>query len=379
MAEDKAQQRMVKLTGHPVSAAMNDILDRLAHGEHIDIAEINRTPEIALAKSHIAYSRPTAEIAGRDEERLHIAEQILSRGSANGVDGNGHTVYNGIVSKNSRLDIVIGLPASGKSSVIVDRLSEQFHSRLIDSDEAKKLIPEFNNGWGASVVHAESKIIEDTMLHKAIRNHDNIVYPKVGSKFNELANVIRKAKDFGYTVNVHFVDLDREIALGRMINRFIEKGRFLPLEIVDKYFDSNGNSLIAQNYEKLKKEEIIDGYSKWDNNVERGESAKLVESSFEADFTRGHRMAGERSTDKSGVDAGRNGHNVRRSSGADVRVGEKSGFHFNGHRADPGDQPTPNASRSQIPSQSGSDGERVKVGVNIKPVPRAQKFHKNRK
>lgn len=377
MAEDKAQQRMVKLTGRPVSAAMNDILDRLAHGEHIDIAEINRTPEITLAKSHIAYSRPTAEIAGRDEERLHIAEQILSRGSANGVDDNGHTVYNGIVSKNSRLDIVIGLPASGKSSVIVDRLSEQFHSRLIDSDEAKKLIPEFNNGWGASVVHAESKIIEDTMLHKAIRNHDNIVYPKVGSKFNELANVIRKAKDFGYTVNVHFVDLDREIALGRMINRFIEKGRFLPLEIVDKYFDSNGNSLIAQNYEKLKKEEIIDGYSKWDNNVERGESAKLVESSFEADFTRGHRMAGERSTDKSGVDASRNGHNVRRSSGADVRVGEKSGFHFNGHRADPGDQPTPNASRSQIPSQSGSDGERDKVSVNTKLVPRAQKFHKN--
>lgn len=379
MAEDKAQQRMVKLTGRPVSAAMNDILDRLAHGEHIDIVEINRTPEITLAKSHIAYSRPTAEIAGRDEERLHIAEQIISRGSANGVDDNGHTVYNGIVSKNSRLDIVIGLPASGKSSVIVDRLSEQFHSRLIDSDEAKKLIPEFNNGWGASVVHAESKIIEDTMLHKAIRNHDNIVYPKVGSKFNELANVIRKAKDFGYTVNVHFVDLDREIALGRMINRFIEKGRFLPLEIVDKYFDSNGNSLIAQNYEKLKKEEIIDGYSKWDNNVERGESAKLVESSFEADFTRGHRMAGERSTDKSGVDAGRNGHNVRRSSGADVRVGEKSGFHFNGHRADPGDQPTPNASRSQIPSQSGSDGEGDKVGVNTKLVPKAQKFHKNRK
>lgn len=55
------------------------------------------------------------------------------------------------------------------------------------------------------------------MLHKAIRNHDNIVYPKVGSKFNELVNVIKKAKDFGYTVNVHFMDLDREIALGRMI------------------------------------------------------------------------------------------------------------------------------------------------------------------
>lgn len=379
MAEDKAQQRIVKLTGRPVSAAMNDILDRLAHGEHIDIAEINRTPEIILAKSHIAYSRPTAEIAGRDEERLHIAEEILSRGSANGVDDNGDTIYNGIVSNDSRFDIVIGLPASGKSSVIVDRLSEQFHSRLIDSDEAKRLIPEYNDGWGASVVHVESKIIEDTMLNKAIRNHDNIVYPKVGSKFNELSNVIKKAKGFGYTVNVHFVDLDREIALGRMINRFIEKGRFLPLEIVDKYFDSNGNSLIAQNYEKLKKEEIIDGYSKWDNNVERGESAKLVESSFEADFARGYRLVGKRGTDKSGLDAGRNGHNVRRSSGADVRVGEKSGFHSDRHRADSGDELAQNTGRSQISSQSGSDAERTTVSVRTALVPKAQKYHKNRK
>lgn len=373
------QQRIVKLTGHPVSASMNDILDRLAHGEHIDIAEINQTPELILAKSYIACSRSTAEIAGRDQERLYIAEKILARGSVNGVDNNGHTVYSRDVSKDARLDIVIGLPASGKSSVIVDRLSEQFHSRLIDSDEAKKLIPEFNDGWGASVVHAESKIIEDMILHKAIKNHDNIVYPKVGSKFNELSNVIKKAKDHGYTVNVHFVELDREIALGRMINRFIEKGRFLPLEIVDKYFDSNGYSLIARNYERLKKEGIIDGYSKWDNNVERGESAKLIESSFEADFARGYQLASERSTGKSGLDTGRDGYNIRRSSGSDVRTGKKSGFRADRYRADSSNEPTQNPGRSQISLQSGSDAERAAVSVKNTPVPIVHGYHRNRK
>ena len=29
---------------------------------------------------------------------------------------------------------------------------------LIDNDEAKRLFPEFNNGWGAGVVHEESQI-----------------------------------------------------------------------------------------------------------------------------------------------------------------------------------------------------------------------------
>lgn len=69
------------------------------------------------------------------------------------VDGNEKVDYNKEVRKNSRVDIVIGLPASGKSSVIVNPLSQEFETRIIDNYEAKKLPPEFNQGWGAGVVY----------------------------------------------------------------------------------------------------------------------------------------------------------------------------------------------------------------------------------
>lgn len=72
---------------------------------------------------------------------------MLELGTAT-IDDGGEVRYNGYVAKESRLDIIIGLPASGKSSAIVDTLSQEFKSRVIDNDEAKKKIPQFNNGWG---------------------------------------------------------------------------------------------------------------------------------------------------------------------------------------------------------------------------------------
>lgn len=59
----------------------------------------------------------------------------------------GAVSFSGEIRREKRLDIVIGLPASGKSSALVEPISELYESRVIDSDEAKKLLPEFNNGW----------------------------------------------------------------------------------------------------------------------------------------------------------------------------------------------------------------------------------------
>lgn len=36
-----------------------------------------------------------------------------------------------------------------------------YKSRVVDSDEAKKLLPEYNDGWGAGVVHKESLLISE--------------------------------------------------------------------------------------------------------------------------------------------------------------------------------------------------------------------------
>lgn len=190
-------------------------------------------------------------------------------------DDSGHVSLTGEIRREKRLDIVIGLPASGKSSALVEPISEMYHSRIIDSDEAKKLLPEYNDGWGAGIVHKESQLIADRQFKAAVRNGENITYPRVGGDCDELTDIIAAVKKQGYSVYIHFNELDRNKALGRMINRFLETGRYIKPELVTKY----GNGISAT-YETLKnRSELVDGFSKWSNDVPLGCRPKLIEYS----------------------------------------------------------------------------------------------------
>lgn len=268
---------IVMLTGLPVSDEMMDIINMLDKGEYVDIDKIENTAEMKTANSHINYSIPTIDIAGREAEQIKNMFVMLKTGSST-IDNEGKTVYTGIVDESSRLDIVIGLPASGKSSAIVDTISNEFHSRIIDNDEVKKMIPEFNNGWGAGVVHKESQKIADIVFDISVERGENIVLPKVGSDAQKLLqNYIKPAIKKGYLVNLHFVDLDRNKALGRMLNRFFSEGRFLSPKLIDKYCNNSDGNKIERCYNELKNSEFISGHSRWDNDVKYGERPILVE------------------------------------------------------------------------------------------------------
>lgn len=271
------KQQIVKLTGLPVSEEMQDILQRLENKKYVTVDEISSTQEMKVARSNIDYSRPTIQLDNRLEIQANVLNQLNNFGSVT-IDGNGIVLYNGDVAKGSRLDIVIGLPASGKSSAIVDRLSQEFNSKVIDNDEAKKMIPEYNNGWGSGVVHKESQVISDRAFKHSLSNKENIVLPKIGSNADKLLkHYIEPAKEAGYTVNIHFVDLDRNKALGRMLNRFIEDGRFLDPNLIEKYAPLNQENHVQQSYEQLKENPLINGFSMWNNDVSRGERPILIE------------------------------------------------------------------------------------------------------
>ena len=300
--EDKKDRDIVLLTGLPVSDEMQDVLDKCSAGEYVDIDEVNATPEMKAAESCVSNSTPTINLKDREPIQNHVFETLMNYGSISLdesgkplVDSHGNTIYNNDVERGRRLDIVIGLPASGKSSAIVDTISYEHHSMLIDNDEAKRQFPEFNKGWGANTVHKESQIVEQAVFKQALSEGRNIVLPKVGSDAAKLlTSYISYAKDAGYKINVHFVDLDRNKALGRMMGRFIHTGRYLSPKLIDKYANERDGNRIAQAYEELKMMDVIDGYSKWDNDVGRGEKPILLEAAnLDDDFIKNARMKGD--------------------------------------------------------------------------------------
>ena len=300
--EDKKDRDIVLLTGLPVSDEMQDVLDKCSAGEQGEIDEVNATPEMKAAESCVSNSTPTINLKDREPIQNHVFETLMNYGSISLdesgkplVDSHGNTIYNNDVERGRRLDIVIGLPASGKSSAIVDTISYEHHSMLIDNDEAKRQFPEFNKGWGANTVHKESQIVEQAVFKQALSEGRNIVLPKVGSDAGKLVkSYISYAKDAGYKINVHFVDLDRNKALGRMMGRFIHTGRYLSPKLIDKYANERDGNRIAQAYEELKMMDVIDGYSKWDNDVGRGEKPILLETAnLDDDFIKNARMKGD--------------------------------------------------------------------------------------
>ncbi len=260
------------VTGETVSPQYAEALRKLESGEMITSEEYNAIPEIIEARKNVATgSSWDIKTPEREAYRQSVTDQMMNEyGSAvqTVVDGKTKTVYNGIVNRDKRADLVFGLSGSGKSSTLVDPISYKYKSRLIDSDEAKKILKaDFGNDWADGYVHKESSDIAKRMLAQAVENGENIVIPKVGDDFDKIKTLIDDLKGEGYTVYIHFNDLPPAKAAGRNFRRFATQGRFVDLDATSfKY----GNEP-AETFERLIKEGGADGYSKVSNDVAIGE------------------------------------------------------------------------------------------------------------
>jgi len=160
-----------------------------------------------------------------------------------------------------RAVIVIGPPASGKSS-ISNPIARKLNATIIDSDEAKKLLPEYEGGVGANAVHQESKLISDEVRDLAVGFKDNVVIPTVGAKSDVIRKQINFYKNAGYEVDLVNVSVPVDIARRRMYARFAKQNRLIPAEYIDAVGDNPNLT-----YNILREEGIADGYSKIDNSV----------------------------------------------------------------------------------------------------------------
>lgn len=276
----------IRHDGRNTSPEMLDILQRMDSGEIVSEEEIESTPEIIEARQQFAEiieeigtdSTSKIDTEQRDNMRLEIREKLQAAGSVV-KDENGKTSMTGEVREESRLDIVIGLPAAGKSSVIVDSLSQEHGSKVIDSDDAKKEIPEFRDGIGANIVHVESANINNAIFDDAISKGKNVILPIIGSTPESVKkNYIDVVKGHGYKVYVHYVEVRPETARMRMLGRFITDGRFVDYKNLERYTNEDGSSKCDRSFEVLKEDPNVDGYTHWDNDVEEGEPARLVEA-----------------------------------------------------------------------------------------------------
>ena len=208
------------LTGEPISQQMQNVISRLAANQDVNAETIMATPEVQWAEAHQMQgeSLPWREKPYTDEEiqaiisperaSLHedIIEKLMGLGSAV-IDGDGKTKYTGAVRQEKQLDIVIGPPAAGKSSAMVDPISQKNGSRVLDSDMVKEELPEYSGGLNSGYIHNESRLVWKRMQARTIALGDNAVLPIVGHNFDSVMMDIMKFKNAGYSLSIQRLEV----------------------------------------------------------------------------------------------------------------------------------------------------------------------------
>ena len=75
------------------------------------------------------------------------------------------------------------------------------------------------------------------IMKTALAAGENIVLPKIGGYTRQIVDIVKQAKDASYNVSVHYVDLAWNKSLSRMLSRFQQTKRLLPLDAIFTNFD----------------------------------------------------------------------------------------------------------------------------------------------
>ena len=175
----------------------------------------------------------------REQLRKNWVQQFLVGDGADTMPPNGKPLK-----KEYKATIVVGLPAAGKSTRIASPLSEEQGAFIMDSDEMKKLIPEYRdtNGGTANQVHDESKQLMKRALGEFTSGSMkgmNLVIPVIGDTVKSLNDrYINNLLSAGYEVEIAYKKADAKSSANRVVSRAIKDGRFIPREVVAGYNDN---------------------------------------------------------------------------------------------------------------------------------------------
>lgn len=221
------------------------------------------TPAVIKARASMSEIKHTSDIT--TAVRTVLRNQLEAKAYGDGA-----------LKKEKRLDIVTGAPGTRKSSMIAQPLASEHGSILADSDQIKRMLPEYGeHGEGTHAVHKESAIINAAVLTHALERGDNIVYPTVGDKIENLNKIIDRAREKGYEVHLHNAQLAPEKAIPGTVARF-ESGE---QGFVDPEYQVNQVGLKpSENHAILKDDERLQTTQQYDTDVERGQKPNLLQA-----------------------------------------------------------------------------------------------------
>ena len=224
------------------SEEAKQLFTQIKEGKYPSLGELIENPIISQIDSLSDYYKElygnTADIETPERKKLReeVLNKFLSIGSARKTD-KGY-VYDGPLEKGFKMELVLGLPAAGKSTRATDPDSEKTKSFILDCDVIKEMLPEFieSHGAAADAVHLESMLIMDMAREELVNGKmkgTNFILPLVADDFDTLmSSYIKPFEEAGYNVRAKFLYCDLTASMSRNIARELETGRIINSSVV---------------------------------------------------------------------------------------------------------------------------------------------------
>ncbi len=227
------------------------LYNRIASEDYPTLEELKSNPVVKQLDQLSAYYSETygdtskINTPERDKLREDVLKNFITRGSARTArirdDGSHAYDYDGPLKYEYQVVIVLGLPASGKSTKYADPLSESLGAFNLDSDVIKEMLPEYKESHGAAAqsVHQESRDI----LNKVVRRFTegdkkgcNVIVQTIGNDYDELrSRYVEPFENAGYNVKILLADARPNESLARAVMRGLRTGRIITSSAIIGY------------------------------------------------------------------------------------------------------------------------------------------------
>lgn len=170
-----------------------------------------------------------------------------------------------------------GGPASGKGYMleqvgITKNGKPKKGQVVIDSDEIKKLLPDYkalvakggkSAQLAASYVHEESSYLAKRIMEEAAKRSFNVVLDGTGDNgINSLAKKVKKFREMGYKVEAIYVSADTNMAALRNWERYIKTSRLPP-----EWMLRNVHSDVSRTLPQAMNDKLFDKVTLYDTNL----------------------------------------------------------------------------------------------------------------
>jgi len=171
--------------------------------------------------------------------------------------------------------LTMGAPGSGKSTVLQAIGLCQSGVVLVDPDDFKRDLVEYQLGiaahdrLSADRVHRESSMLAKATRDRAMEISRDLCIDGVMSKRESAIELITRLRDSGYNITIVSVTVPLEVSIQRVQSRGQVTGRFVPREYIELAFEN-----IGQHREELLR--LADRGLLYDANVAIDEAPPLL-------------------------------------------------------------------------------------------------------